>query len=82
MSVICQDSAGLFVKAGGYIARPGDVGGYSHAFDMSDGGLKKGDRVKASHMTGAPIVKLRLEGGKVLHWYTGDGFTGWTNDVA
>jgi hypothetical protein len=32
------DSQGIFVRAGGYVARPGAVRGYSHAMDISDGG--------------------------------------------
>lgn len=70
MSKIRQDDAGLYVVAGGYIGRPGNVRGYSHTYDMSDGNLKSGDTVKARHVAGEPLIKLKLDNGQVLRWYT------------
>lgn len=72
MAVIREDDRGLFVRAGGYRGRPGGVLGYDHALDMSDGGLKAGDRVKARHISQSPLIKLRLDDGRVLFWYTRD----------
>lgn len=70
LTLVRSDERGLFVRAGGYVARPGGVRGYDHAYNMSDGGLRTGDHVKAHHIAGSPIVKLRLSDGTVLHWYT------------
>jgi hypothetical protein len=70
MSVIHGDVRGLCVIAGGYKARPGGVTGYDHAYDMSDGGLKIGDRVKARHVSGAPLIRITLADGRKLHWHT------------
>lgn len=72
MSVIRQDAKGLYVIAGGYTGRPGGVGGYDHAMRMDDGGLKKGDRVKAAHVAGNPLIRIKLENGVKLYWYTRD----------
>lgn len=69
MSVIREDEKGLFVIAGGYKARPGSVGGYSHAFRMDDAGLRKGDRVKARHVAGSPLICITLEHAKI-YWHT------------
>ncbi|QSY98585.1 hypothetical protein J2J97_32290 (plasmid) [Rhizobium bangladeshense] len=68
MTKVRADGHGLFVIAGGYAARPGDVLGYSHAFRMDDGGLKEGDTVKASHWAGTPTTKIKLGDGTVLLW--------------
>ncbi len=56
MSTVWQDEEGIYVRSGGYIARPGDVIGYSHAYRMDDDGLKKGDKVKTHHIGGTPLV--------------------------
>ena len=72
MTLVRSDKRGLFVRAGGYIARPGDVGGYSHAMRMDSADLKAGDHVKARHLAGNPIVKLTLADGAILYWHTGD----------
>lgn len=69
MSVVRFDTKGLLVIAGGYRARPGDVAGYSHVYDMSDGGLKVGQHVKARHVAGTPLTKIKLSDGRVLHWH-------------
>lgn len=68
MTKVRQDTKGLYVKKDGAKARPGNVVGYDHAFDMSDGGLVVGDFVKTSHPAG-PITYLTLEDGHRLAWY-------------
>jgi hypothetical protein len=70
MSLIRQDALGLFVIAGGYKARPGPVRGYDHAYDMSDGGLKAGDRPVARHIAGTPLIRITLADGRKLVWHT------------
>lgn len=70
MSVVRQDEKGIYVICDGSLARPGDVNGYSHAYDMSDGGLKKGDRIKARHIGGTPLVKVSAADGETYrYWY-------------
>ena len=69
MTIVRQDEQSIYVIAGGYRARPGNVGGYDHAFDMSDGGLKKGDVVKARHVACSQLTKIRLSDGRMLHWH-------------
>lgn len=68
--LIREDAKGLYVKnnRGDSDYRPGDVNGYAHAFDMSDGGLKKGDKPKADHVSGSPLLRIRLDDGRVLYW--------------
>lgn len=68
MTVVREDERGIFIVAGGYVARPGDARSYSHAYRMDDAGLKKGDRVYARHRGGTPLTKVRLEDGTELHW--------------
>ena len=67
-TLVRSDNLGLFVRAGGYVARPGDVTGYSHAYDQSDGGLKAGDYVKAYHLSGSPLTQITLSDGRKLVW--------------
>jgi hypothetical protein len=69
MTKVRSDSEGLFVKAGGYIARPGPVLGESHAYRMDDGGLKEGDDVKARHTPGTQITVITLSDGKKTRWH-------------
>lgn len=69
MAVVKEDAEGIFVIAGGYKARPGNVAGYDHAYRMDDAGLKAGDRVKAAHRGGTPTTKVTLESGQVLIWH-------------
>ena len=79
MALVREDLHGIYVQAGGYYARPGGVRGYMHAYDMSNGGLVKGMKVKAKHMGGSPIIKLTLADGTHRYWYicgsilSGDG---------
>lgn len=69
MTVVRKDADGLYVRAGGYIARPGPVTGYECAYDMSADGVRAGDTVKAAHMPGTPLTRLRLADGSVRVWH-------------
>lgn len=70
LALVRSDDAGLYVRAGGYTARPGNITGYDHAYRMDDGGLKAGDRVAARHIAQTPLVQLKLEDGSMLRWHT------------
>ncbi len=70
MSKVWKDEKGLYVKAGGYIARPGDINGYSHAYRMDDGGLVYGDEAPTRHIGGTPLVCITLTNGEKIYWYT------------
>jgi hypothetical protein len=48
-SPVREDEHGIYVVTNGEKYRPGGIPGYDHAYDMSDMGLKKGDRVWARH---------------------------------
>lgn len=63
-----EDEHGVFIRTGGYLFRPGGVRGYDHAYDMSDGGLKKGDTIKAAHIGGTQMARLRFEDGSKRYW--------------
>ena len=63
-----RDDKGLYVRAGGYVFRPGPINGYGHAHDMSDAGLAEGTQVKASHFAGTPTGRIRLADGRKLLW--------------
>lgn len=71
---ICKDAKGLYITGRGLGLerpyRPGNVSGYEVAYDMSDGGLKEGDNPKTRHIPYAPLIKIQLEDGRVLHWAT------------
>ncbi|HEX8350411.1 MAG TPA: hypothetical protein VF598_10655 [Hymenobacter sp.] len=69
MSKVKQDADGIFVQTGGYIFRPGGVNGHDHAVEMDDGGLSKGDDVKARHMGGTELAKITLDNGDVKYWH-------------
>lgn len=69
MSVVRKDAKGIYIIAGGYIARPGAVSGYAHVYDMSDGGLKEHDRVMARHVGGSPLTRIRLDEKRDLYWH-------------
>lgn len=76
---IYRDARGLYIRdrmGGTNHYRPGPVIGYAHAYDMSDGGLREGDKPKTHHVAGAELVKIRLDDGRVLYWaseYLHDG---------
>jgi hypothetical protein len=70
-SPVREDSRGIYVIVNGGIYRPGDVAGYSHAYDMSDGGLKRGDRVQVRHVSQSPLARIRTAD-KELVWYLYD----------
>lgn len=71
---IHRDEKGLYIRSRYFSLgdtdhyRPGGVPGFDHAFDMSEAGLAEGDNPKATHVAGAPLVRIRLEDGRVLHW--------------
>jgi len=67
MSKIRADEKGIYVIGGGWIARPGNVIGFSHAYRMDSANLVVGDTVKATHSPG-PLVRVKLDDGTVLHW--------------
>lgn len=69
MAIVREDEDGLFVEAGGYIARPGAVRGYAHAFRMDDGGLVPGAVCKARHVAGSQLTRITTTAGDVLHWH-------------
>lgn len=65
LKLIRKDDHGLYVKAGGYIARPVDVpwmSGYRHIKGMigdpSKTKHKEGDKVKARHMNSTPLTRV------------------------
>lgn len=71
---IYRDEKGLYIRSRCFSLgdtdhyRPGEVPGYAHVFDMSSAGLTEGDNPKAAYVAGAPLVRIRLEDGRVLHW--------------
>jgi hypothetical protein len=68
---VWKDKIGIYIKdrmGEDNHYRPGDVNGWSHAYDQSDGRLQEGMKVKSRHMTGAPGVKITLDDGRVLVW--------------
>jgi len=69
MSRVREDERGLYIRLNGHKNRPGAVRGYDHVYDMSDGGLKAGDTVKAYHVTETPLIKINL-GHKKLYWHS------------
>lgn len=72
-SPVREDEQGIYVVTNGSIYRPGDIAGYSHACDMSDGNLKKGDRVIVRHVSGTPTARIIIP-------YTEDYELRWGND--
>jgi hypothetical protein len=68
MPKVKEDDQGIFIQTGGYIFRPGDINGCAHAYEMDDGGLRKGDDVKARHVAGSQLAKLKLADGSVRYW--------------
>lgn len=70
MRVVREDEQGIYVKNNGQKHRPGRVRGYYHAFDMDDGGLKKGDRVGVRNINHSPLCRIRLKDGRTLYWHS------------
>jgi hypothetical protein len=68
MATVREDEHGLYILINGARSRPGKISGYDHVYDMSDGGLKKGDKVKAYKQNGNQITTITLDGGKKIHW--------------
>jgi hypothetical protein len=69
MALVRRDQRGLFVIAGGYVARPGAVRGYEHALRMDAAGLREGDKVRARHMASSPLTKVVLGDGQTVYWH-------------
>lgn len=69
MPTVKQDERGIYLIAGGYPSRPGKVSGYGHAFNMDDGGLKIGDKVKAGHRSQTPLNVITLPDGSKRYWH-------------
>lgn len=57
MSIIREDRHGLYVKVGGYVARPIFPAGYQHVYD--DGSeYEVGDKVNGRHVYAGSLVKV------------------------
>ena len=70
---IRADATGVFLKGtGSGDFRPGPITGFAHAYRMDDGGLAKGDRVYASHVAGAPLIRIHLPSGDKIYWASED----------
>lgn len=69
MTKVWKDAEGLYVIAGGYVARPGSVAGRGHALRMDDGGLSEGETVVARHRGGTQLTTVRLADGRMTHWH-------------
>lgn len=69
MTKVRQDQTGLYIQSGGYVARPGPVNGYGHAYRMDDGGLQPGDAVKSRHVSGTPLNVITLPNGYKTRWH-------------
>lgn len=68
-----RDENGLFVRnAIGSVYRPGDVPGFSHVYQMDDGGLEEGMQVKVRQIAQSPIVKIVLPSGETRIWCAED----------
>lgn len=67
MSLVREDQYGVYIIINGSKHRPGNVVGYDHAFDMSDGGLRAGQKVKASSVSQSPLCRIKTDG-RVLYW--------------
>jgi hypothetical protein len=63
------DESGLYVRTDGRNFRPGEVTGVALA-DMSDGGLKVGDEVRAAHVATTTRARLTMPDGRILIWHT------------
>ena len=68
MSKIRSDDRSIYLITNGTIYRPGPIIGFDHAYEMGDGDLKEGEKVKARAMSGSQICKIRLDDGRIIHW--------------
>lgn len=68
MATVREDEHGLYILINGARSRPGNISGYDHVYDMSDGGLKKGDKVKAYKQNGNCITTITLDSGHKIYW--------------
>ena len=69
MSTVREDDEGIYILLNGAKHRPGSVSGYAHCNRMDSGGLKKGDKVKASHVACTPTIRITLDDGTKLRWH-------------
>lgn len=67
-SAVRMDKHGLFVITNGTRFRPGGLNGYDHAYDMSDPGLKIGDKVWARHISQTPLARITTVDDKTVVW--------------
>jgi hypothetical protein len=72
MSKVWEDEKGIYVRAGGYIARPGNVAGHDHGLRMDSAGLEKGDTVDARHVAGTQLTVIYPPKGKKFRPVPGD----------
>ena len=72
MSLVREDEKGLYIWLNGGKHRPGKVAGYSHVFDMSDGELEAGNKVKTSVISQTPLIRIQLDDGCKLYWHRDD----------
>ena len=75
MSKVRKDDNGLYIQINGTKHRPGNIRGFAHAYDMSDGNLKKGDSVKAKSISQAPVCHIMLEN-NTLCWASPESMWG------
>ena len=76
--IIREDKHGLYIRGRNYSKkyntindpayRPGYFSGSSHVWNTSDAGLKAGDKPQATHVNGAPFVRIKLADGKIAYW--------------
>jgi hypothetical protein len=74
VSVVNRDKRGLYLEAGRKIYRPGAVRPHSETYDMGDGGLEKGQHVRAFPLPETSLVRIGFGAGssgghKELHWH-------------
>lgn len=66
---VYEDERGIYVRVNGGRARPGDVNGYDHAYDMSSGNLKADDKVIVRNVNQSILAKVIIPSTqKLLMW--------------
>lgn len=67
--IVRRDEKGIYIKnARGEPYRPGEIAGFSHVYAMDDGGLKEGDNPKTIHQNQSPLLRIKLDDGRILYW--------------
>lgn len=69
MNLIHQDDRGLYIRTNGSKYRPGEISGYSHVHDMSDGELEAGQYVKVRKPSGQPLAFITTPDNRTLAWH-------------